>query len=114
MARHINVIVRKKKRPKNAIDERSDPTLKKKVNIIQPTCELGNNGSDTDEVMPKRSIQLGNISVRTGDIEERDKDACETDPESTVRAERQSTEGIATSKFPHSGADLGETTVRKG
>lgn len=64
--------------------------------------------------MPKRCIQLGNISVRTGDIEERDKDACETDPESTVRAERQSTEGIATSKFPHSGAELGETTVRKG
>jgi len=63
--------------------------------------------------MPKSSIQLGNVSVRAGDIEERDKDACEADPERTIRAERQSTEGIPRGKFPHPRAELGETTISK-
>jgi len=41
------VIVRKKKRPKKAIEERSVPTVKKNVKTIQPnvSTRLGNWGS---------------------------------------------------------------------
>lgn len=70
-------------------------------------------GSDTDEIMAKRSIQFRHVSVRASDIEERNKDASKAEPKGPIRAESQGTEGVARRKFPHSRAELGETSVSK-
>ena len=110
----MNAIVSVKKRPKKAIEERNVPTVKKKVKIAQPKVRNRSACGQTDQIVAQCGKQFVRIGVGAGDVEERDEDAGEAEPESTVRTEREGAKSISSCEFPHPSTELSETTIGKG
>lgn len=68
----------------------------------------------TDEVVAEGVGEFRFVGVCAGDIEPRDKDTGETNPETTVGSKCESTESISTCEFPHTSHELSQSTIRKG
>jgi len=58
--------------------------------------------------------QFGRVSICAGNVEEWDEDAGKTDPEGTVRSKREGAKSVSSGEFPHSRAELSQTTICEG
>jgi hypothetical protein len=69
---------------------------------------------DTDEVVSQCGKQFVATGVGSSDIEEGDKNTSETDPERTIGSERERAECISSRELPHTGTELGKSSVCEG
>jgi len=58
--------------------------------------------------------QFGRVGIGASNVEERDEDAGKADPEGTVRSKSEGAESVSSREFPHSRAELSQTTICEG